>query len=135
MKKLIIYAVLSLMLAACAAPKTITVTEYRDRLQIDTVTVERDRVDSTYQAHYLYHHGDTVHQVDTIYKYRIKYVDKMQTQYVTVHDSIPYTVEVVKEVRKRNVYDRFTSYGFWIFAILLFARVAWWALKKFYLRK
>lgn len=135
MKKLILYAVLSLMLSACASPKTITVTEYRDRLQIDTVTVERDRVDSTYQAHYLYHHGDTVHQVDTIYKYRIKYVDKMQTQYVTVHDSIPYTVEVVKEVRKRNVYDRFTSYGFWIFAILLFARVAWWALKKFYLRK
>ena len=135
MKKLIIYAVLALLLAACAPPKTITVTEYRDRLQIDTVTVERDRVDSTYQAHYLYHHGDTVHQVDTIYKYRIKYVDKMQTQYVTVHDSIPYKVEVVKEVRKRNVYDRFTSYGFWIFAILLFARVAWWAFKKFYLRR
>ena len=135
MKKIILYAVLALLLAACVPPKTITVTEYRDRLQIDTVTVERDRVDSTYQAHYLYHHGDTVHQVDTIYKYRIKYVDKMQTQYVTVHDSIPYTVEVVKEVRKRNVYDRFTSYGFWIFAILLFARVAWWAFKKFYLRR
>ena len=135
MKKLILYAVLSLLLAACAAPKTITVTEYRDRLQIDTVTVERDRVDSTYQAHYLYHHGDTVHQVDTIYKYRIKYVDKMQTQYVTVHDSIPYTVEVVKEVRKRNVYDRFTSYGFWILAFLILTRVAWWAFKKFYLRR
>ena len=135
MKKLILYAVLALMLASCAAPKTITVTEYRDLVQFDTVTVERDRVDSTYKAHYLYHQGDTVHQVDTIYKYRIKYVDKMQTQYVTVHDSIPYTVEVVKEVRKRNVYDRFTSYGFWLFAILLFARVAWWAFKKFYLRR
>lgn len=135
MKKLILYAVLSLMLAACAAPKTITVTEYRDRLQIDTVTVERDRVDSTYQAHYLYYHGDTVHQVDTIYKYRIKYVDKMQTQYVTVQDSIPYPVEVVKEVRKRNVYDRFTSYGFWILAFLILTRVAWWIFKTFYLRK
>lgn len=135
MKKLILYAVLSLMLAACAPPKTITVTEYRDRLQIDTVTEYRDRVDSTYQAHYLYHHGDTVHQVDTIYKYRIKYVDKMQTQYVTVHDSIPYTVEVVKEVRKRNVYDRFTSYGFWILAFLILTRVAWWIFKKFHLRR
>ena len=135
MKKLILYAVLSLLIPACAPPKTITVTEYRDRLQIDTVTVERDRVDSTYQAHYLYHHGDTVHQVDTIYKYRIKYVDKMQTQYVTVHDSIPYTVEVVKEVRKRNVYDRFTSYGFWILAFLILTRVAWWIFKKFYLRR
>ena len=135
MKKLILYAVLALMLAACAAPKTITVTEYSDLVQFDTVTVERDRVDSTYKAHYLYHQGDTVHKVDTIYKYRIKYVDKMQTQYVTVHDSIPYKVEVVKEVRKRNGYDRFTSCGFWLLAFLILTRVAWWILKTFYSRK
>lgn len=135
MKKLILYAVLALMLAACATPKTITVTEYRDRVQIDTVTVERDRVDSTYQAHYLYHQGDTVHQVDTIYKYRLKYVDKVQTQYVAVHDSIPYQVEVVKEVRRRNGYDRFTSWGFWLLALLILIRAAWWAFKTFYLRR
>ena len=48
MKKLILYALLTIMLAACAPPKTITVTEYRDLVQFDTVTVERDRVDSTY---------------------------------------------------------------------------------------
>lgn len=135
MKKLILYAVLALMLAACASQKTITVTEYRDLVRFDTVTIERDRVDSTYKAHYLYHQGDTVHQVDTIYKYRIKYVDKMQTQYVTVHDSIPYKVDVVKEVRKRNGYDLFTSCGFWILAFLILTRVAWWILKTFYLRK
>ena len=135
MKKLILYAVLALMLAACASQKTVTVTEYRDLVRFDTVTVERDRVDSTYKAHYLYHQGDTVHQVDTIYKYRIKYVDKMQTQYVTVHDSIPYKVEVVKEVRKRNGYDRFTSLGFWILAFLILTRVAWLIFKTFYLRK
>lgn len=135
MKKLISYAVLALMLAACASPKTIAVTEYRDLVRFDTVTVERDRVDSTYKAHYLYHQGDTVHQVDTIYKYRIKYVDKMQTQYVTVHDSIPYKVEVVKEVRKRNGYDRFTSWGFWILAFLILTRVGWLIFKTFYLRK
>ena len=135
MKKLILYAVLALMLAACASPKTIAVTEYRDLVRFDTVTVERDRVDSTYKAHYLYHQGDTVHQVDTIYKYRIKYVDKMQTQYVTVHDSIPYKVEVVKEVRKRNGYDLFTSWGFWILAFLILTRVGWLIFKTFYLRK
>ena len=135
MKKLILYSVLALMLAACASPKTITVTKYRDLVQFDTVTEYRDRVDSTYKAHYLYHQGDTVHQVDTIYKYRIKYVDKMQTQYVTVHDSIPYKVEVVKEIRKRNGYDRFTSCGFWLLAFLILTRVAWWIFKTFYSRK
>ena len=135
MKRLILYALLALMLAACAAPKTITVTEYRDRVQIDTVTVERDRVDSTYQAHYLYHQGDTVHQVDTIYKYRLKYVDKVRTQYVAVYDSIPYPVEVIKEVRKRNGYDRFTSAGFWLLALLILIRAAWWVFKTFHLRR
>lgn len=135
MKKLILYAVLALLLAACAAPKTITVTEYRDRVQIDTVTEYRDRVDSTYQAHYIFVLGDTVRQVDTIYKYRLKYVDKVQTQYVAVHDSIPYQVEVVKEVRKRNGYDRFTSWGFWLLVLLILIRAAWWAFKTFYLRR
>ena len=104
-------------------------------MQFDTVTEYRDRVDSTYKAHYLYHQGDTVHQVDTIYKYRIKYVDKMQTQYVTMHDSIPYKVDVIKEVRKRNGYDRFTSFGFWILAFIILTRVAWWIFKTFYSRK
>jgi len=113
----------------------ITVTEYRDRVQIDTATEYKERVDSTYQAHYIFVLGDTVRQVDTIYKYRLKYVDKVQTQYVAVHDSIPYPVEVVKEVRKRNQYDRFTSWGFWILILLLLVRVAWWAFKTFYLRK
>lgn len=124
-----------LCFCGCSTPKTITVTEYRDRVQIDTVTVEREHVDSTYQAHYLYHQGDTVHQVDTIYKYRLKYVDKVQTQYVHVRDSIPYQVEVVKEVRRRNGYDRFTSWGFWLLALLILIRAAWWAFKTFYLRR
>lgn len=135
MRKLLFYAALALLLAACAAPRVVTVTEYHDRVQIDTVTVERERVDSTYQAHYIYLSGDTVHQVDTIYKYRVKYVDKMQTQYVHVCDSIPYPVEVVKEVRKRNSYDRFTACVFWIMISYLLLRLLLWILKKFYLRR
>ena len=54
---------------------------------------------------------------------------------LTVHDSIPYKVDVIKEVRKRNGYDRFTSWGFWILAFLILTRVTWWIFKTFYLRK
>ncbi len=40
--------------------------------------------------------------------------------------------EVVEvPVRVRNGYDRFTSWGFWIFVVLLLIRVAWWAAKKY----
>lgn len=135
MKRIILYVLLALTLVACSTPRTIAVTEYRDRVLTDTVTEYRDLVDSTYKAHYVYILGDTVRITDTICQYRLKYVDKVQTQYEYVHDSIPYQVEVVKEVRRRNTYDRATSVGFWFFILIIIMRVAWWGFKTFYLRR
>ena len=116
-----------LCLNACSAPKVVTVTEYRDRVQRDTIT----QVDSVYVSHVVRENGDTVHILDTIFKY--KYLDKYA--YVHVHDSIPYEVEVKVPVRTRNDYDRFTSMGFWILLLLLLLRVAWWVFRKFYLMR
>lgn len=127
MKHFAILTLSLLLLAACAGPKIVTVTEYRDRVQIDTL----ERVDSVYISKVVTTKGDTVHHFDTIYKFKIV----NQTRDVYVRDSIPYEVEVVKEVRKRNGYDRFTSWGFWIFVVLILIRIAWWAFKTFYLRK
>ena len=118
-------------LAACAQTKTVTVTEYRDRVVTDTV--EKLRVDSMYVSRWIKQKGDTIILHDTIFKYRILHDTETVKEYV--HDSIPYRVEVTKEVRKRNGYDRFTSWGFWILALLLCARIAWWAFKTFYLRR
>ena len=118
---------MTLCMSACSAPKVVTVTEYRDRVQRDTLT----RTDSVYISHVVRENGDTVHILDTIFKY--KYLDKYA--YVYVHDSIPYEVEVQVPVRKRNGYDRFTSWGFWILILLLLLRVAWWAFRKFYLMR
>ncbi len=129
MKKLQFFAVIliSVLLAGCAQTKTVTVTEYRDRVQKDTIT----RTDSVYVSRVIRDKGDTVYVTDTLL--RFKYLDK--TRDVYVHDSIPYKVEVVKEVRKRNGYDRFTSWGFWIFIVLILLRVGWWGFKTFCLRK
>jgi hypothetical protein len=126
---------ISLLLAACASTKTVTVTEYRDRVLTDTVTVTELRVDSVYLSHVEKQRGDTIHVRDTIFKYRILHDTQAETKLEYVHDSIPYPVEVVKEVRKRNGYDRFTSWGFWILAVLILIRVAWWVFKTFYLCK
>lgn len=118
---------MTLCMNACSAPKVVTVTEYRDRVMRDTLT----RTDSVYISHVVRESGDTVHILDTIFKY--KYLDKYA--YMYVHDSIPYAVEVQVPVRTRNGYDRFTSWGFWILILLLFLRVAWWAFRKFYLMR
>lgn len=118
---------MTLCMNACSAPKVVTVTEYRDRVQRDTLT----RTDSVYISHVVREKGDTVHVLDTIFKY--KYLDKYA--YVYVHDSVPYAVEVQVPVHTRNGYDRFTSWGFWILLLLLLLRVGWWAFRKFYLRQ
>ena len=121
---------ISVFLAACAQTKTVTVTEYRDRVVTDTV--EKLRVDSVYVSRWIKQKGDSIILHDTIFKYRVLHDTETVKEYV--HDSIPYQVEVTKEVRKRNGYDRFTSWGFWILALLLCARIAWWAFKTFHLR-
>ena len=122
---------ISVFLAACAQTKTVTITEYRDMVVTDTV--EKLRVDSVYVSRWIKQKGDTIILHDTIFKYRVLHDTETVKEYV--HDSIPYQVEVTKEVRKRNGYDRFTSWGFWILALLLCARIAWWAFKTFYLRR
>ena len=122
---------ISVFLEACAQTKMVTVTEYRDRVVTDTV--EKLSVDSVYVSRWIKQKGDTIILHDTIFKYRVLHDTETVKEYV--HDSIPYKVEVTKEVRKRNGYDRFTSWGFWILALLLCARIAWWAFKAFYLRR
>lgn len=127
------YAVAAAFIVAlflcCAGCKTQTVVvpEIRELVTHDTIT----RVDSVYRAHYIREKGDTVFVTDTVLKYAFK--DKVQI--VNKTDSVPYPVEIVKEVRKRNGYDRFVSWGFWVLVVLLLARVAWWLFKTFYLRR
>lgn len=67
--------------------------------------------------------GDTVFIHDSIYFEKIKFRDRVDS--VVVRDSIPYPVEVTKEVRVRNGYDKFTARGFWGFVGVLLLYIAW----------
>ena len=125
MRKFLFLILCAAFLFSCKAPRVVTVTEYRDRVERDTIT----RTDSVYISRYIREKGDTVFVTDTLFKF--KYLDKVRDVYV--HDSVPYEVQVQVPVRVRNGYDRFTSWGFWIFVILLLLRVAWWFVKKYYL--
>lgn len=122
----LLFLALFLSLTGCKT-QTMVVPEIREITTHDTIV----RVDSVYRAHYIREKGDTVFVTDTVLKYAFK--DKVQI--VNKIDSLPYAVEVVKEVHKRNGYDRFVSWGFWVLLVLLLARLAWWAFKTFYLRR
>jgi len=110
---IIVAVFVCLCLAGCKA-KTVVVTQYRDRVQYDTIT----RVDSVTNTRIIYLKGDTVHDVREIIKYKI--INEKET----VHqiDSIPYEVEVVREVAKPlNGWQRFiqgSGYALWGLLIL-----------------
>lgn len=112
-----------LMLSACAVPKVVTVTEYRDRVERDTVTVR----DSVTRDRFVYIQGDTVHDIQVLE--RTKYRDRVQT--IEVHDSIPYQVTIEVPVHVRSGYDRFVSWGFWILLALIAVTIAW----RIYIRR
>ena len=123
MTKIKILLAAVLLLSACAVPKVVTVTEYRDRVERDTVTVR----DSVTRDRFVYIQGDTVHDIQVLE--RTKYRDRVQT--IEVHDSIPYPVTVEVPVRMRNGYDRFVSWGFWILLALIAVAIAW----RIYIRR
>lgn len=87
----------------------------RTELRVDTFWIDRWHTEKT--------KGDTVFIHDSIYFEKIKYRDRVDSVFVC--DSIPYPVEVTKEVRVRNGYDKFTARGFWVFVGVLLLYIVW----------
>lgn len=87
----------------------------RTELRVDTFWRDRWHTEKT--------KGDTVFIHDSIYFENIKFRDRVDS--VIVRDSIPYPVEVTKEVRVRNGYDKFTARGFWVFVGVLLLYIVW----------
>lgn len=99
----IVVAILAVMFIACTktvyVPQTETHIEYRDRVQYDSI-LHRDSI-------YVYKNGDTV----MIYKDRWR--ERVHIQKDTVYrlDSIPYPVEVFKDVK---YIPKVYKWSFWI---------------------
>ena len=115
MKRILLLAILSLF-AGCKT-KTVLVPvekvkiEYRDRLRVDSV-YNRDTVN-------IYERGDTVY-LQTI-KWRERF--KIDTVSVVRVDSIPYPVEVVREVNVLTKWQRLRLNALNIIAIIIVAYV------------
>lgn len=133
-KLLYILFVIFLILALAASlvgcnkvPQVVTITEYKDRIIHDTT----ERADSIYIAHYITLKGDTIWQIDTIYKYKVE--ERVRDVYV--RDSVPYKVEIPKYIRQRNGYDKATARGFWVLLGLVVSFVGFKFFKWFYLKR
>ena len=119
MKRIILLIPLLAILILFAGCKTKTVLvpvdrvkiEYRDRLRIDSV-YNRDTVN-------IYERGDTVY-LQTI-KWRERF--KFDTVSVVRVDSIPYPVEVVKEINKLTKWQRWRLNALNIIVLVIVAYV------------
>lgn len=124
MRRCFLVVLTAFLLIGCNTAKV--VTETRVERVHDTLRVETMRVDSVYVSHHVSTRNDTTFVRDTIYRWQK--ADKAEAEVVVVErvDSIPYEVEVVREVRKRSGYDKFCSGFFWS---AIAAALLWVALK------
>lgn len=123
---------IAILFAGCTAtPKVVTVTEYKERVVHDTI-VKIDSVqvaDSIVDKQRERQAGDTIFVEREVERWRTRWQTRVEAQTVEVHhtDSVPYPVEVVKEVPKQlNGWQRFilgSGYGLW--AVLILGLVSW----------
>lgn len=134
----ILFALLVCSLAGCGHPKVVVAPEVHKEAKTDS-TARADVVqkwDSVYVSHVEKIAGDTVLIRDTVFRYKtidvVREVEKVVTHDVEVEK--PYPVEVVKEVRVRNGYDKFTARGFWLLLLgvllMITGRVAIWYIRS-----
>lgn len=92
----IIVLLVLMLLAGCTTTKVVTV----EKVKTDTTYITKHRRDSVWlhDSISIKEKGDTVR----IEKWHTKYVEKQvhDTTYVAKRDSVPYPVEVVKEVQR-----------------------------------
>lgn len=134
-KNKILFLFLTTLLVGCGHSRLVVAPEVRTEIKHDSIFVYDHLCDfdSTYVAHSERARGDTILIRDTLVRYKTLYRDNVVEVSVEKVKEVekPYPVEVVKEVRKRNWYDRMTSAGFWILIAFI---IAWlgslWAMAK-----
>lgn len=116
------FILLGLWLFVGCSPKVVTVerthTVYRDRFRIDSI-YNRDTV-------FIQTKGDTI--IHSIIKYRERY--RLEHDTVRLVDSLPYPVEVVKEVHTPTRWQRFCTTVVWSLIVALVLLIAGWSFRR-----
>lgn len=115
-KVFLFFAILMAAFCATGCRSVQTVVEYRDRKITDTLTLYDSIYIDRIQREQI--RADTVWKTDSIIEYRYRVINRDVE--VMVHDSIPYEVQVIKEVTKNSKFAKFCIYFFFIIAFGLF---------------
>ena len=115
-KVFLLFAILMVAFFLTGCRTVQTVVEYRDRKTTDTITLYDSIYIDRIQREQI--RADTVWKTDSIIEYRYRVINRAVE--VFVHDSIPYEVQVVKEVTKNSKFAKFCIFFFLIVAFGLF---------------
>ena len=90
------------MFCRCTTTKYVPVTEYRDRVVVKTDSLLKTDSVYVHDSVSVYIRGDTVFKDKYHIKYKDRYIARNKSDTLIVRDSIPYKVEVDKQLSKTD---------------------------------
>ena len=91
------------MFCRCATTKYVPVTEYRDRVVVKTDSFLKTDSVYVHDSVSVYIRGDTVFTYKYHTKYKDRYIARNKSDTLIVRDSIPYKVEVGKQLSNTDI--------------------------------
>lgn len=90
------------MFCRCTTTKYVPITEYRDRVVVKTDSFLKNDSVYVHDSVSVYIRGDTVFKDKYQLRYKDRYIIRNKSDTLIVRDSIPYKVEVDKELSKTD---------------------------------
>ena len=120
------------MFCRCTTTKYVPVTEYKDRVVVKTDSLLKTDSVYVHDSVSVYIRGDTVFKDNYHLQYKDRYIVRNKSDTLIVRDSIPYKVEVGKQLSKTDI--AFLKIGkiasvFIFIGILAFLGWIYWKLK------
>ena len=92
------------MFCRCTTTKYVPVTEYKDRVVVKTDSLLKTDSIYVHDSVSVYIRGDTVFKDKYHLQYKDRYIVRNKSDTLIVRDSIPYKVEVSKQLSKTDRY-------------------------------
>lgn len=117
------------MFCRCTTTKCVPITEYRDRVVVKTDSFLKTDSVYVHDSVSVYIRGDTVFKDKYQLRYKDRYIIRNKSDTLIVRDSIPYKVEVDKQLSKTDkAIGKIASVCLFI-GILAFLGWIYWKLK------
>ena len=92
------------MFCRCTTTKYVPVTEYKDRVVVKTDSLLKTDSVYVHDSVSVYIRGDTVFTYKYHIQYKDRYIARNKSDTLIIRDSIPYKVEVSKQLSKTDRY-------------------------------